>query len=370
MPSHKYRPNRLLPVGITICAIYLHASTLYPIVNIASAATSTKNSAKNFTQSQKSIDEKIKLIEKEYILPAPLPTGRKLTKHSAESIRKNTKRQLAEKLFPKAYALNKTFDLPSLESLKPIQTTEKFVKITKIPDPLVKFNRYQFKSGRAFEKYLLRPIAKGWRKLPNIITSPIANFSYNLSRPTSFVNSLLQGNPLRAIQSLFAFVLDTTLGFGGTVNFANGIGIPKIKEDFGQTLAVYGVGSGAYLYLPIGSSSVRNISGNIIDTFAIERYVNPAQYIIPYYGAGINIAVGLVRGIDAYANVLTQIEAIEKGSLDLYTTAKRFYTYNRALQILNAEQNIYTQNRLPISQKQNQYEESAEEDPFADINDE
>ena len=338
-----------------------------------------------------------KTYSKIYSLPLPLPTGRRAArskgKNSQKSLGERAKRLEIEKKFPKNYALVQTFALPSIEDSKPVTDRKKFQKHAKLPDPFVKFNRAQFKSTRKFEKYFFRPLAKGWQKIPNIITTPIINFAKNLAQPKHFANALLQGNPLRAIQSLFSFTINSTIGFGGIINVAQGIGMPDSSEDFGQTLAVYGVKSGPYLFL-IAPSTVRDTAGDIIDSFVINQFVNPAQYLIPYYGQGISIGLGMLVGFDAYGKALKQIQAVEQGAIDLYVTTRRFYAYKRALQILNIEQEKGQSGRntrpaRPASTQKNAQENAQEnarenarenaevkqnkaetQDPFAEIDEE
>ncbi len=328
-------------------------------------------------EKQKGLIEKPEAFKKIYSLPLPLPTGRRAIsgkdKNSIKSIEERTKRLEAEKKFPKNYTLAQTFDLPSIEESKPVTERKKFQKYSELPDPFVKFNRYQFKSSRRFEKYFFRPLAKGWRKLPNIITTPIINFSKNLTKPTHLVNALLQGNPLRAIEAIFSFTVNSTIGFGGIINVAKGIGIPDEVEDFGQTMAIYGIRPGAYLLL-LEPSSVRDTAGSIVDAFVIDRFINPAQYLIPYYGQGVSMALGLLIGLDKYGRVLEQIKAIEQGSIDLYVTTRRFYAYSRALQILNIESeagnNSSAQKNAGANQNRNRQTGTTTEDPFAELEEE
>ena len=308
---------------------------------------------------------------KVYILPPPLPTTGRL-RASEQSLPELLLQQDKTKTFPKHYRLAQTFAIPSLESRKPVESTQAFQRQTKLPDPLEKLNRSAFRTTIFFEKAVLRPLAKGWRKIPRPITAPIINFSRNLSRTTDFLNALAQGNPKRASEVFFAFVLDSTLGFAGLINLSEHLGIPQVEEDFGQTLAHYGVGHGAYFVsFLLGPSSVRDTAGNAVDLTAsilgkiyLSPYWNPLDYLLFVetsasvgISTGVRIGLGFIRSVDSYSKVIDQIKALEQGSLDFYIATRRFYAYRRALQVLNAENLTSAPSSAP----------SQEDDPFADI---
>lgn len=313
-----------------------------------------------------------------YLLAPPLPTTGRVASDERSLLEGQGKKRA--RVFAKNYNLARTFDLPSLESLKPVQTTERFRRQMKLLDPLEKTNRSAFRSTLFIEKAFLRPLAKGWRKIPRAITAPVVNFSRNLSRTTDFLNALAQGNAKRASEVFFSFVLDSTLGFAGLINLSEHLGIPQVEEDFGQTLAHYGIGHGAYFVsFFTGPSSIRDTTGTVVDivanTFgkqALGPYWNPLDYTLfiatgagAGVGTGVSVGLGFLRSIDSYSKAVDQIEALEKGSLDFYAATRRFYAYRRALQVLNAE-------NPPAAQNAAQNAPSApapspQDDPFADI---
>ena len=322
-------------------------------------------------------NEEANLFAKMYLLPPPLPTTGRV-RVSEQSLSPALRQQDQARIFPKVYRLAQTFDIPSLESRKPVQTTQAFQRQNKLPDPMEKINRSAFRSTILFEKILLRPLAKGWRKIPRPLTAPIINFSRNLSRTTDFLNALAQGNPKRASEVFFSFVLDSTLGFGGLINLSKHVGIPQVEEDFGQTLAHYGIGHGAYFVsFLLGPSSIRDTVGDAVDFTAnifgkqyLNPYWNPLDYLLFVetgasvgISTGVSVGLGFLRGIDSYSKVIDQIEALEKGSLDFYAATRRFYAYQRALQVLNAE------NLPSTAQEESSPIQSQENDPFADTYD-
>ena len=137
-------------------------------------------------------------------------------------------------------------------------------------DPWENFNRGTFAFNQKFDKYLLAPLAKGYRfVLPSEIRTGVRNFLSNLSEPWSSINSALQGNFKNTGNTLARFVINSTLGILGIFDVATEIGFEKQKEDFGQTLAVHGVGPGPYLVLPfLGPSTVRDALGKVTSIYA------------------------------------------------------------------------------------------------------
>ena len=128
-----------------------------------------------------------------------------------------------------------------------------------IYDPLESFNRAIFKFNNVADRIVLEPVAKGYRKLPSPVQSGISNFLSNLRTPLVIANLLLQGQGKNAAESTGRFVVNTTAGVLGIVDVAEKIGLEEKEEDFGQTLATWGVGDGFYIVLPIfGPSNIRD----------------------------------------------------------------------------------------------------------------
>ena len=111
------------------------------------------------------------------------------------------------------------------------------------------------------DEYVLEPVATGWDVVvPEVAQTGVRNFFDNLTMPVTLVNDILQLKPLAAMQDLSRIVINTTAGIGGLLDVATMIEIPKNDEDFGQTLARYGVPPGPYLMIPIlGPSTVRDV---------------------------------------------------------------------------------------------------------------
>jgi phospholipid-binding lipoprotein MlaA len=147
-------------------------------------------------------------------------------------------------------------------------------------DPWQGFNRGVYKFNDAIDRAALKPVAKGYRKItPRWIRTGVGNFFSNLSYPATFVNQFLQGKPGLGFKDTGRFLVNTTIGIGGLLDVATKMGLEAHDEDFGQTLAVWGVGSGPFLNLPfLGPSSLRDTPSRAVDYF-----LGPLEYVeIPW----------------------------------------------------------------------------------------
>ena len=149
------------------------------------------------------------------------------------------------------------------------------VAAEELSDPFEAWNRAVFEFNDRADHYVLKPVATGYDAItPEPLQQGVRNFFHNLGEPVTLVNALLQGKPDVAARSLTRFVFNSTIGLYGLFDVAGGMGIEREDEDFSQTLAIWGVGSGPYLVLPIlGPSDVRGLSGRIID-----RPLNPTDW--------------------------------------------------------------------------------------------
>ena len=131
-----------------------------------------------------------------------------------------------------------------------------------IKDCFEKLNRATFSFNQGLDKVLIKPIAKGYRNLPDPIQKGTSNAVKNLSNLITIPNNILQGDVKTAIINTGRLFVNTTVGLLGTVDVANKMGFPKYeKEDYGQTLGKWGVGPGCYIVLPVlGPSTIRAVS--------------------------------------------------------------------------------------------------------------
>lgn len=143
-------------------------------------------------------------------------------------------------------------------------------------DPLEPVNRPIYKFNRTADRYVLRPVAKGYATVvPWPVRTGVRNFFDNLFYPTTIVSDLLQGKFTQGGKDLGRFALNSTVGLAGLVDVATPNGLPQNDEDLGQTFGKWGVGQGWYLMLPLlGPSTNRDLVGRIGD-----NWTEPLQYI-------------------------------------------------------------------------------------------
>lgn len=130
-------------------------------------------------------------------------------------------------------------------------------------DPLESYNRFMHDFNMAGDRILIKPLAQVYdQALPGPAKAGIRNFHNNLREPATIANDLLQGKPGMAAEGTLRFLINTTFGILGFIDTASYLGLPRHVEDFGQTLAVWGIPSGPYFVLPfLGSSTIRDSLG-------------------------------------------------------------------------------------------------------------
>jgi phospholipid-binding lipoprotein MlaA len=201
-----------------------------------------------------------------------------------------------------------------------------------INDPLEGFNRGMFRVTLAVDKAVLRPTAIVYRDVvPEPARDGVRNFLNNLNSPAIFANDLLQGNTDRALVTFYRVGINSTFGIGGLIDVADKLGYRRHSEDFGQTLAVYGVGEGAYLFVPlIGPSNPRDLFGWAVDfLFDPLTYVQWGdQWILPYARVGLDIT-------DLRARNIETLDELEAMSLDYYASVRSLYRQSRNNEIRN-----------------------------------
>ena len=208
-----------------------------------------------------------------------------------------------------------------------------------IYDPLEPINRAIFSFNNAADKIILEPVAKGYKKLPTPVQSGISNFLNNLKMPLVVVNQLLQGQGKNAAESSGRFIVNSTAGLFGLIDVADKIGLEKKQEDFGQTLASWGVGDGFYIVLPIfGPSNVRDTTGMLLTyvTDPINAYAvsEGEAWILPVRTA--------TNAIDQRSKIIDEVNALRNKSLDYYAAVRSSYYQNRKAAILNIDDNAQT----------------------------
>ena len=212
-----------------------------------------------------------------------------------------------------------------------------------IYDPLESFNRAIFSFNNIADKTILEPVAKGYKKLPSPIQSGIGNFLNNLKLPLVVVNQILQGQGKNAAESSGRFIVNSTAGLFGLIDVAEKIGLEQKQEDFGQTLATWGVGDGFYIVLPIfGPSNIRDTAGMVL-TYITDP-VN--AYAVTQDEAWILPIRTTTNAIDQRSKIIDEVNALRDNSIDFYAAVRSSYYQNRKAAIINNDDS--TQTPLPL----------------------
>lgn len=212
-----------------------------------------------------------------------------------------------------------------------------------VNDPLEDVNRATFSFNEALDKGVLEPVARGYRAAtPKAFRLATRNFLRNLKSPVIIGNQLLQGDFEGGANSTLRMIVNTLAGFGGILDLASDGGVPYEPEDFGQTLAVWGVDHGPYLVIPVlGPSSVRDASGMLVDAYLdpIRMYLfNTDQEEWHYVRIGASV-------VDQREELLDVIDDLRRNSFDYYAALRSAYVQRR--QALVNDQNPDTVGGAP-----------------------
>ncbi len=201
-------------------------------------------------------------------------------------------------------------------------------------------SRAIFKFNMALDEAIIEPIAKGYNKLPAPIKTGTSNFTSNIGTLLSIPNNLLQGNFKQLGRSVGSFVVNSSVGILGFLNPAKKIGLTPHKEDVGQTLGSYGVGTGCYFVLPVlGPTTVRDSIGMLADSFVDPfAHVTIREHeLLSSSGSSLDYyAVKGTTAIDFRADNEVNFESLEKNSIDLYSSLKSIYLQDRNNKINNS----------------------------------
>ena len=205
-------------------------------------------------------------------------------------------------------------------------------------DPLEPMNRYFFEVNYGLDQLLIKPVAAWYNlMLPTPVERGVHNVLTNLNSPVIFANDAMQLNGPRAAVTAKRFAINSTLGVAGIFDVASSWwGLEHHDEDFGETLAVWGVGEGPYLVLPVlGPSNPRDAAGKGVDSV-----MDPMGWLLPSHLAWINYTRTGIQGIDTRARNLETLDQIRKGSLDYYATLRSLYRQHRNQEIQDSKQGL------------------------------
>lgn len=204
-----------------------------------------------------------------------------------------------------------------------------------VHDPFEDANRVVFEVNEGIDNAFINPLILGYREVvPEPGRDGVSNFLQNLKSPVHFANQLLQGDVDGAGTVVLRTVINTFVGLGGIFDVAGAEGIEHEPEDFGQTLAVWGVGHGPYLVVPIlGPSSLRDYVGYAVDSFAdpLRWYLhNIDEEQIYYAKLGADY-------LDLRNSLIDVLQDLEASSIDYYAAVRSTYYQRREAMIRDEE---------------------------------
>ena len=205
------------------------------------------------------------------------------------------------------------------------------------------FNRATFSLNQRLDKVIFKPVAKGYRSLPSSVRTGTSNVLVNLSSLITIPNNILQGEFKTAGVNTGRFAINTTVGILGIFDVAKKIGFSEYeKEDYGQTLGVWGVGAGCYVVLPVlGPSTVRDTVGSFVNVLGGDPYYNASTHgNNEYLSDSLYMKTKIVSGIDFRAKNLESIDNLEKNSMDFYASIRSLYLQDRQRKIANKNATI------------------------------
>jgi len=212
-----------------------------------------------------------------------------------------------------------------------------------IKDCFETLNRGSFALNQGLDKVIFKPVAKGYRSLPKTIRTGTGNVLANLSSLITVPNNILQGEFEKAGVNTGRFVVNTTVGILGIFNVAEKIGFSEYeKEDYGQTLGKWGVGSGCYLVLPVlGPSTLRDTAGSFLNVMGGDPWYNASTHgNNQFLSDETYITTKVVSGVEFRSKNIESIENLEKNSLDFYASVRSLYLQDRQKKIANKNGNL------------------------------
>lgn len=214
-----------------------------------------------------------------------------------------------------------------------------------ISDPLEGMNRGVMKVNEAIDKAVIEPTARGYRYVaPKPVRQSVRNFLHNLNSPIIMGNELLQGDMKGFANATGRFVINTLLGVGGLFDVADMGGIPYEPEDFGQTLAVWGVGNGPYIVIPLlGPSTVRDGTGMLVDSF-----LDPVRiYLFNEDLEWLHYTRLAVTAIDTREQLLEVVDDLRANSFDYYAAVRSAYYQHRQALVRDMDPNTDASPDIP-----------------------
>ena len=214
-----------------------------------------------------------------------------------------------------------------------------------VKDCFESVNRGIFAFNQGLDKVIFKPLAKGYRKLPQPVRSSTSNALSNLGNLVTIPNNILQGQIKDASINSLRLIINSTLGIAGIFDVASYYGLQKLeKEDYGQTLGTWGVGEGCYFVLPVlGPTTVRDSIGSLANATGGDAWYNvTVANDTQYFNEADYYLTRLLSGIDFRAKNLESLDSLENTSIDLYASIRSLYLQDRQRKIKNLDESTET----------------------------
>ena len=219
--------------------------------------------------------------------------------------------------------------------------------INEVKDCFESVNRGIFAFNRGLDKAVFKPLAKGYRKLPQPVRSGTSNALNNLGNLVTIPNNILQGQIKDASINSLRLMINSTLGIAGLFDVASYYGLPKIdKEDYGQTLGTWGFNEGCYFVLPVlGPTTLRDSIGTLANFVGGDVWYNvTVANNTQYFNEADYYLTRLLSGVDFRAKNLESFDSLENSSIDLYASIRSLYLQDRQRKIKNIDEITETMN--------------------------
>jgi len=194
-------------------------------------------------------------------------------------------------------------------------------------DPLEPLNRSVYQFNDVVDRSIVKPLARGYNAVaPAPVNLGVTNFFNNLDDVRSALNNLLQFKIRRAFSTVGRVVVNSTVGVLGLIDVASNLDLPRYQEDFGQTLGVWGMGSGPFIVVPfLGPSSGRDGAGLVVDWFT-----HPIRLVD---NDGLRWGLRGLDLVDTRADLLNASRVLDQAALDPYAFVRDAYLQRREDQV-------------------------------------
>ncbi len=197
------------------------------------------------------------------------------------------------------------------------------------PDPFENANRAIYDFNETIDENVLEPISRAYKEhVPEIAQDGVSNFFSNLRDVTTLANQILQFKPIESVETFGRILVNSTIGLGGLLDVASEMSLTTEDEDFGQTMAVWGVEEGPYVMLPLlGPSTVRDGVGTYVDLTSDANLVKDMDDVGFLSASAINI-------IDKRVELLPATDLLDKSD-DSYISMRSSYLQKREFDIFD-----------------------------------